>query len=93
LLGGCGLEESPQGALLCVCILMEVAMRFIGKEKADKLLDVKSIEERAKSEEKLDLEKGDLPAILMAAFFTFAPFILIFAGITFGLWWLFVGRL
>ena len=49
----------------------------------------KAILERAKSEEPLELEKGDLPAIILAALMVFLPFILIFSGAVLLVMWLF----
>lgn len=57
-----------------------------------KKLNPKKTMERVKQEKRLDLEKGDLTAILIAAFITFVPMILVLAGVVFFAFWLFVGR-
>jgi len=52
------------------------------REEADAIIN------KSKTEAPLELEKGDLPAILMAAFIVFVPFLLAF-GAAFGIvWWL-----
>ena len=50
--------------------------------------DVKAIMERTKTEDPLELEKGDLKAMILAAIIVFLPFILVFSGTLFLLWWL-----
>jgi len=54
------------------------------REQANEIL------ERAKTEEPLDLEKGDMMAIILAALKVFVPFILLFAGAILFVWWLIV---
>ena len=57
-----------------------------------KKLDIKGIEERAKKEEKLELERGDIPAMLIAAFAVFTPYLLFLLGSLIFIYWFFVGR-
>jgi len=64
---------------------------FFGGFKKKKL-DVAEIEKKVKYEDKLDLEKGDLPAMFMAAVMVFSPFILGLSGVFFLMYWLLVGR-
>jgi len=40
----------------------------------------------------LDLEKGDLTAIVIAAFIVILPVLLIFIAVMLGAYWLFIGR-
>ena len=54
--------------------------------------DADAIIERSKTEAPLELEKGDLPAMLIAAFMVFAPFVLAFGGVFVLLWFLIFGR-
>jgi len=49
--------------------------------------DANNIIEKAKTEEPLELEKGDLKAMFLAAIIVFLPFILIFAGALGLLYW------
>jgi hypothetical protein len=56
------------------------------RKKADEAL------KRAKGEPALELEKGDLKAIIIAAFITLAPIMLIFAGGIALAFWLLIGR-
>jgi len=51
-------------------------MWFFGKRKIDRLLDVKELEKKRDEEEPLKLEKGDLPAMLIAALIVFGPVVL-----------------
>lgn len=60
------------------------------RKKVDRVLDVKKIEERHKTEDKLPLEKNDLLAMLIAATIVFLPVILILIGMVYGLMWLFL---
>ena len=55
--------------------------RKMTREEADAII------ERAKTEEPLELEKGDLKAMLLAAIIVFVPFILLFVGAFALLWW------
>jgi len=55
-------------------------------KKIKRVLDVKKAEESHMKEE---LEKGDVPAMLIAAFLVFTPVILLLIGIVWGLYWLF----
>ena len=48
--------------------------------------------ERVKNEDRLELEKGDLKAIMIAALIVFGPVVLIFCGGMFLLYWAFVAR-
>ena len=47
---------------------------------------------RVKNEDELDLEKGDLKAIIIAAFITFVPVLLVFIVPLLLLYWLTLGR-
>ena len=60
--------------------------RGMTKEQANAII------ERSKKEDPLDLEKGDLPAIILAAFAVFGPFVLGFGGVMF-LMYLFITSL
>jgi len=51
-------------------------MWFFGKRKIDRLLDVKELEKKRDEEEPLKLEKGDLPAMLIAALIVFGPVVI-----------------
>ncbi|MCL2203713.1 MAG: hypothetical protein FWB88_07220 [Defluviitaleaceae bacterium] len=55
--------------------------------------EAKAIIERAKTEEPLELEKGDLPAMILAAFIVFLPFLLVFIGSLGLVFWLFFSLL
>ena len=55
-------------------------------KKIRRVLDVKKAEEKGMTEE---LEKGDIPAMIIAAFLVFTPVILLIIGIVWGLYWLF----
>jgi len=55
-------------------------------KKIRRVLDVKKAEEKGMAEE---LEKGDIPAMIIAAFLVFTPVILLLIGIVWGLYWLF----
>jgi len=48
--------------------------------------------EKTKTEAPLELEKGDLKAIIIAAFITLFPIVLVFAGILGLAYWLLFGR-
>jgi hypothetical protein len=60
------------------------------RKKVERVLDVKKIEERHRTEEKEPLEKGDLLAMLIAAFLVFLPVILILIFVVYLLLWLFI---
>jgi len=51
------------------------------REKANAIL------ERTKTEAPLELEKNDLKAMILAAIIVFTPFVLIFAGALYFVWW------
>jgi len=55
---------------------------FLGKFKRPRMTstEAKAIIEKSKSEAPLELEKGDLKAMLLAAIIVFVPFIAAFAG-------------
>ena len=54
------------------------------RKRFNKLIDIKKIEEDFKTAEKEPLEKGDLPAMLIAAFLVLTPVLaLILGGIYF----------
>lgn len=55
-------------------------------KKIRRVLDVRKAEEKELTEE---LEKGDIPAMIIAAFLVFTPVILLLIGIVWGLYWLF----
>ena len=55
-------------------------------KKIRRVLDVKKAEKKEFTEE---LEKGEIPAMLIAAFLVFTPVILVLIGIVWGLYWLF----
>jgi len=59
------------------------------RRKVKRVLDVKEVEERHRTEEKVELEKGDFLAMLISAFLVFTPVILLLIGIAYGLGWLF----
>jgi len=67
-------------------------MQLFGKKKIDKLYNLEETEKKAKSEDKLELEKGDIPAIIIAALVTFIPVFLFLALVLLGIWWVVVGR-
>ncbi len=60
------------------------------RRKVERVLDVKKIEERHRTEEKEPLEKGDLLAMLIAAFLVFLPVILLLIFVVYLLLWLFI---
>jgi len=49
--------------------------------------DADEIIERAKTEEPLELEKGDIPAMILAALVVFLPFVLALGGVMILLWY------
>jgi len=51
------------------------------REEADAII------ERSKTEEPLELEKGDIKAMILAAFIVFLPFVLAFSGALGLLYW------
>jgi hypothetical protein len=55
--------------------------RTMTRKEADAII------ERSKTEEPLEMEKGDLKAIMIAAFMVFAPFVIAFGG---ALWLLYL---
>ncbi len=59
-------------------------------KKIRRVLNIKKAEERHATEEKVDLEKGDFLAMLIAGFLVFTPVILLLVGIVWGLYWLFM---
>ncbi|MFA5447484.1 MAG: hypothetical protein WC233_04340 [Sphaerochaeta sp.] len=58
-------------------------------KKIKRVLDVEGAEKRHASEIKEELEKGDIPAMIISAFLVFTPVILLLIGIVWGLYWLF----
>ena len=48
--------------------------------------------EKDESLKPLDLEKGDLTAIIIAAFIVIVPVLLIFIAVVLGAYWLLIGR-
>lgn len=63
---------------------------FFFKKRIDKLIDVKKAEEELKKPMEEPLEKGDLPAMLLAAFLVFFPIVIALAAVTFLIFLLFV---
>ena len=63
---------------------------FLGKLKRPKMTreEANAIIERSKTEEPLNLEKGDLLAMVLAAIKVFLPFVLAIGGSLIFLWWL-----
>jgi len=63
---------------------------FLGKLKRKRMTseEAKAIMEKAKTEAPLELEKGDLKAMLLAAIVVFLPFVLLLSGALGFLWWL-----
>jgi len=59
-----------------------------GRRKAK----TKEIEKRVKDEKPLELEKGDLKAIIIAAFITMLPMLGIVIAALLIVYWLFIGR-
>ena len=60
---------------------------ILGKRKTKEQLDG-----HYKKMEELELEKGDFPAMVIAALITFLPVVLIAMAVIFGLVWLIFGR-
>ena len=62
---------------------------FLGKHKRRKMTreEADAIIERAKTEAPLELEKGDLLAMFLAALVVFVPVLLALAGAFAFLWW------
>jgi hypothetical protein len=75
--------------LLVLKLLAGGELMFLGKLKRPRMRreEADAIIERARTEEPLDLEKGDLKAIILAAFIVFVPFVLLIAGSWAFLWW------
>ena len=67
-------------------------MMFFGRRKIEKLYNLEEREKKARSEDPLELEKSDLPAIIIAALITFIPVFLFLAALLLGMWWVLVGR-
>jgi len=61
--------------------------RLLGKQKSKKELD-----EHYDKMEQLELEKGDFLAMVIAAFITFLPVLLVTLTVVFGIAWLLFGR-
>jgi len=66
---------------------------FLRKDQKKRMTrqEADAILERARHEEPLELEKGDMTAIILAAFKVFIPIILLFAGGMALLMWLILG--
>jgi len=62
---------------------------FLRKSQKRKMTaaEADAIFEKAKTEEPLELEKGDIPAMILAALIVFLPFILVLSGAMVFLWW------
>jgi len=65
-------------------MLPERFKALLGKKKTKEELDAHY--------EKMDLEKGDFPAMVIAAIITFFPILLIVLAVFYGLIWLFLIR-
>jgi len=59
--------------------------------KRDKV-DVNRVLEKTKQEPELELEKGDLTAIIIAACIVILPVLLSFVGVVLLVYWFFIGR-
>jgi len=59
-----------------------------GREK----IDADGIIERTKNEPELELEKGDLKAIIIAAMVVMLPALVVFVSVVLFVYWLFIGR-
>jgi len=57
-----------------------------------KKLNVEKILEQTKEEPELELEKGDVKAIIIAAIITILPVLLVFIAGVLLVYWLFIGR-
>ena len=66
-------------------------MWFPFKSRFEKLVDVKKAEERFAEEVRPELEKGDLPALIVAAFIVFAPALLLILAMLWFFSWFFGG--
>ena len=60
-------------------------------ERFKKAFKKKSQEELDKHYDNIELEKGDFPAMVIAALITFLPVVIVAIAIMFGLYWLFFG--
>jgi hypothetical protein len=63
---------------------------FLSRKKKRRLTgeDIDAIMERTKKEDPLELEKGDIPAMILAALMVFLPFVLVLGGGLLLLWFL-----
>lgn len=59
------------------------------KNKINKVINVKKIEEEHTKSEPLELEKGDFKAMIIAAFIVFSPIVLVLTGIVLLLYFIF----
>jgi len=64
---------------------------FFSRFKHDKL-NADKVLAKTKEEPALELEKGDLKAIIIAAMLVLFPILLVFVGALLFIFWLFVGR-
>jgi len=62
---------------------------FFLQNRLNKLVDVKETEKKIKEREPLELEKGDVLALVLAALKVFLPILIGFIVVIFGLYWLF----
>ena len=69
---------------------MSILDRF--RENLPKKKTREELDEHYARMDKVKLEKGDLPAMIIAAFITFFPILIIAMVIFFGLLWLFLIR-
>ena len=62
---------------------------FSGKKKRSRMTreQADAIIEKAKTEEPLELEKGDKLAMFFAALIVFVPFVLLLSGVLVFVWW------
>jgi hypothetical protein len=66
-------------------------MFFLGRNKFKKMVNEKEASERFQNEIRPELEKGDLPAMIMAGLIVFMP-VVILVGAMFWLLAFFLGR-
>ena len=60
---------------------------FVKKRRKMTSEEADAIIERSKTEEPIELEKGDIPAMILAAIIVFLPFILALGTAMLILWW------
>ena len=67
-------------------------MFFLPKRFRDRLKKEKTKEELDERYKNIELEKGDFPAMVIAAFITFVPVLIIAMAVIYGLLWIFMLR-